>query len=369
MPTNDQISALERLTKLRDSGALNDAEFEAQKADLLAGQNQGAPSLFRRLWLVVTLTCLLITFPVALIILATGNVYRKVDGGWRPIRRGPRLFYASILALWLAAIVGRAVMSPDSLKSAWDANAPAGTTAVAETSANGSAPPDTCNSSDAADMVKSAMEDSATSKLITTKVLDFGHALELYYDRKENIRYCGADAEMNTGAKKLSYKLYFGPSGTELVSIKEGEDAYGAAELKQFYEAKERASAQQQSTSAQKAQSSANGDKNTVETNAGKACVAPKFEKGSSYTAARSSLLKQGYSPSVPSVREDGSFCADSSNQAICEQLPEIADCSADGHCSMEFKGLADDHFKIVTLGDTFPDVTVQSVISECKAN
>jgi hypothetical protein len=365
MPTNDQISALERLTRLRDSGALNDAEFEAQKAELLAGPNQGAPSLFRRLWLVVTLTCLLITFPVALIILATGNVYRKVDGGWRPIRRGPRVVYASILALWLAAIVVRAVVSPDTIKSAWDANAPAGTAAVAETSANGAAPPDTCDSSDATDMVKGAIEDSATSKLVSTKVLDFGHAHELYYDRKGNVRYCNADAELNTGASKLSYKLYFGPSGGELVAIKEGEDAFFAFEVKQVNDARDNAKIEERSSSAD--QGNAGAEKVEASQNGSKTCATPTIAKDSPYAGVRAHFINQGYSPSVPSVREEGSFCAAPENRAVCKILPEISECSADGYCRMELVGPAGDRLKIVTMGDNFPDVAVQSVASECK--
>jgi uncharacterized protein YecT (DUF1311 family) len=77
-------------------------------------------------------------------------------------------------------------------------------------------------------MVKSAIEESATSKIISTKVLDFGRAHELFFDKKNNTRYCAADGELNTGASKLSYKLYFGPSGGELVEVREGEDAFGA---------------------------------------------------------------------------------------------------------------------------------------------
>jgi hypothetical protein len=61
--------------------------------------------------------------------------------------------------------------------------------------------------------------------------LDFGHPQELFFDKKNNVRYCQADAELNTGSSKLSYRLYYGPSGSELVEVKDGEDAYGAREM------------------------------------------------------------------------------------------------------------------------------------------
>lgn len=63
--------------------------------------------LMRKLWFVVTLTCLILAFPVALIILATGDVYRWRDHGWHPISKGARYTYAALLGLWLAAAVVR----------------------------------------------------------------------------------------------------------------------------------------------------------------------------------------------------------------------------------------------------------------------
>lgn len=68
------------------------------------------PSMFRRLWLVVLLTCLLLTFPVALAILASGPVYKKVGDGYAPITKGTRFTYAGFLALWLVALAAKAVI-------------------------------------------------------------------------------------------------------------------------------------------------------------------------------------------------------------------------------------------------------------------
>jgi uncharacterized protein YecT (DUF1311 family) len=116
MPTEDHISALENLAKLKATKAISDADFEAQKARLMgayaAPSQSPQPPLFRRLWVVVTLTVLVIGFPVALAVLASGEVYRKVDGGWRPISRGARLTYAGFLALWLVAVLAKAIFHP-----------------------------------------------------------------------------------------------------------------------------------------------------------------------------------------------------------------------------------------------------------------
>jgi hypothetical protein len=89
--TEDYISDLERLAKL-GSGAQ------------VAG--------YRRLWVVVLLTILLITFPIALIILLTGPVYRKRAKDLQPISKAGRYIYAALLALWLAAIIAKAVLHP-----------------------------------------------------------------------------------------------------------------------------------------------------------------------------------------------------------------------------------------------------------------
>jgi len=107
---DSQLAALERLTNLRDSGTLNDDEFATQKAAILARSAVQAAPLYRRLWAVVVLTCLLITFPIAMIILFTGEVYRRKEGVLSPISRSGRHVYAGLLALWLAALVGRAVI-------------------------------------------------------------------------------------------------------------------------------------------------------------------------------------------------------------------------------------------------------------------
>src|SRR4051812_9264706 len=59
------------------------------------------PSVMRRLWVVLLLTCLLITMPVALVILLTGPVYKRTPEGYTPIGKSAHRAYASFLILWV----------------------------------------------------------------------------------------------------------------------------------------------------------------------------------------------------------------------------------------------------------------------------
>jgi Short C-terminal domain len=99
MSNDDQLQALERLAKLRDGGALSADEFAAKKAAILNEAATVHAPFYRRLWFVVLLTCLILTFPIALIILLTGEVYKKVRGTRKPISNKARYIYASILGL------------------------------------------------------------------------------------------------------------------------------------------------------------------------------------------------------------------------------------------------------------------------------
>lgn len=95
--------------------------------------------VMRRLWLLVLLTCLILTFPLALLILASGPVYRWREGGWTPISNTNRLIYAGVLGVWLLAALGNAVLAPTPLKEEWAKSA--GTAKPAEQTADASPPP------------------------------------------------------------------------------------------------------------------------------------------------------------------------------------------------------------------------------------
>ena len=75
--------------------------------------------VLRRLWLTVCLTLSILGFPLALLILASGPVYRWRENGWTPISNTSRLIYTGALGVWLLAAIGNAIMSPTTLKEEW----------------------------------------------------------------------------------------------------------------------------------------------------------------------------------------------------------------------------------------------------------
>lgn len=108
--TDNQISGLE-LAKLKAEGAITEAEYGAQKALLLGPETQ--VPFYRKLWVVVVLTVLVLTMPLALLILATGSVYKGTEGGLAPISGRARAIYAGVLVLWLAGAFVNAVLFSD----------------------------------------------------------------------------------------------------------------------------------------------------------------------------------------------------------------------------------------------------------------
>jgi hypothetical protein len=54
-----------------------------------------------------------------MIVLLTGDVYRWKDHAFRPIGKAARYVYGGLLALWLSALVGEAVLSPSSIREQW----------------------------------------------------------------------------------------------------------------------------------------------------------------------------------------------------------------------------------------------------------
>jgi len=232
MANDGQISALERLAKLRDSGNLTEEEYQRHKAKILSDRDK--VPLYRRLWFVVMLTCLIITFPLSLLILVTGNVYKNSKSeDLRPITARARYVYAGVLVLWIIALVIRASLNPQSTEQAWNSNAVDESQVhqskvVAETPKQ----PIACDSTQAANEIKNALENAEASALVQIKVEDFGHPEELYFDKRSNARFCQADVVLNTGAAPLSYVFFFGPSGKQMIQVKEGADAFVVEKIK-----------------------------------------------------------------------------------------------------------------------------------------
>jgi uncharacterized protein YecT (DUF1311 family) len=221
MRDNDQLLALERLTKLRDAGTLSEDEFLKQKERIIG---EAAPvKSYRRLWLVVLLTCLIITSPIAFLILITGDVYRRNrDLSFRPMKRSNRFIYAGALVVWFLAAGANAIIHPGVLNEEIAAT----NTKSSEQQVSAEDPLPKCDDADAIGDVKDSLENTALSKLIQVKVLDMGHEQEIYYDKIKTARYCKAQAELNTGSTAIVYKFYMGPSGAKLVLVNKDAAAF-----------------------------------------------------------------------------------------------------------------------------------------------
>jgi len=180
--------------------------------------------------MIILLTCLLFTFPIAMILLFTGDIYRKKNGGWQPIKTSSRMVYGSLLALWLVALVAKQIVSPTTLKEEIANNQVVESQSRAETGDAGQ-PPEaptnaiaTCDAADTIEAVKSALE-GAGGPMVTVSVVDFGNAKEFVFDQEKQTRHCLADAVLNTGQTLVTYQIYRGPSGKLIVAAQTGEEA------------------------------------------------------------------------------------------------------------------------------------------------
>jgi hypothetical protein len=221
MRDDDQLLALERLTKLREAGTLSEDEFLKQKEKIIG---EAAPvKSYRRLWLVVLLTCGIITSPLAFLILITGDVYmRNKDLSFRPLKNSTRYIYAGALVVWFVVAIANAIIHPGVLKEEITATNPKSS----EQQVSAEDPLPKCDDADAIDNVKDAMQNGALSKLVQVKILDIGHEQEIYYDKIKTARYCKAQAELNTGSTAIVYKFYLGPSGAKLVLVNKDDAAF-----------------------------------------------------------------------------------------------------------------------------------------------
>jgi hypothetical protein len=293
---------------------------------------------FRRLWVVILMTCLLIPMPVALIILLTGEVYRKRQGTWQPISASVRYVYGGTLVLWLVAALTRAVLlnpglptvSPSESQQAdghESSEVSDGTVLLA------------CNSSDAAEMVKGALESDGT-----TKVEDYGRAEETYFDKVKNVRHCKAEAALSQGGlQTIAYQLFLGPSGKLLVQTEQGNQAETMLARDQMAKEYERDTVQT---------ADANGSSTATPTTRGGTCDIPSIAKDTPYPQARALLIAKGNVPTPPKEQSEGSYCADADHAETCRQMPEIEDCSADGHCRMNFTAKSGAPFEVSVFGD-----------------
>ena len=354
MSDDNQLSALERLTKLRESGALTEEEFTAQKAAILSGA--AAPTthvpFYRKLWVVVTLTCLILTFWVSLIILATGDVYKRTkDGSRAPIKKTTRYVFAGLLATWMAAVVVKAVVDPESISQRWAESAIADKTGqpTGQTASNGAAAPDTCESSDAADMVKSAIENSPGAQAESLKVLDFGKAQETWFDKAANVRRCAGVAFLNSGQTVVAYQIFFGPSGKEMLQFQTGQQAsmqieVDGAKKEEAQNATKPAPANPQPTPDQSSQQA-----QPQQPAASQQKIAlPNFTDSESYSSVRTKMINAGWEPfHAP----DADQCSETDKR--CIGRPEMVSCAGTGRANCKFLWKKNDNIAaICTVGE-----------------
>ena len=249
--------------------------------------------------------------------------------------------------------------------------------ANSETSTTGAEAPTECGSSDTIDNVKQAVGQPDASGSATQRLLDMGHEKELWYDAGNNIRYCNADAVLDSGQIKISYKLYFGPSGAALVEVQQGEDAYGALEARPPHEALaisdyiDRGASLQASAGSSTIEGNPGGDAiggdvladgpySTVQgDHAGRGdCKVPSIEKGMEYGNARTIILRAGFQSLLPPSL--GQYCSNSANSSGCSGEREIENCNAEGYCRLNYIDSDGHQLSVVSYGN--PAYTMQEV-------
>jgi hypothetical protein len=196
------------------------------------------PSIMRRLWVVILMTCLLIPMPVGMIVLLTGSVYRKRDGTWQPIGNGARYLYGGILAVWLVAATLKAVLQPGGIQGQWERSAdPASATQTTQTAkaagVTASSSPasqeqgglPTCDNPEVIQTAREAIDESPAGTTLGLRVRDVGKGQETFYEPARKVRRCVAEAMLNNGSSLMTYQVLYGPSGNLMVQAQVGDSA------------------------------------------------------------------------------------------------------------------------------------------------
>ena len=194
---------------------------------------------FRRLWVVVLMTCLLIPMPIAMLVLLTGPVYRRKPDGYRPISNRARFIYGGALVLWLVIATLKAFLQPGGIQGEWERsadpalvkttqNAPATSTAGAaptpSSSANSNGVP-TCDNPEVIQTAREAIDESPAGVTQGLRVRDVGKGQETFYQPERKLRRCVAEAMLNSGSSLMTYQVLYGPSGNLMVQAQVGDAA------------------------------------------------------------------------------------------------------------------------------------------------
>lgn len=194
---------------------------------------------FRRLWVVVLMTCLLIPMPIAMIVLLTGPVYRRKPDGYRPISNRSRHIYGGALVLWLVVATLKAFLQPGGIQGEWERsadptllkttqNAPTPATADAAPTSSSAAKNDglpTCDNPEVIQTAREAIDESPAGVTEGLRVRDVGKGQETFFQPERKLRRCVAEVMMNSGGSLMTYQVLYGPSGNLMVQAQVGDAA------------------------------------------------------------------------------------------------------------------------------------------------
>lgn len=197
---------------------------------------------FRRLWVVILMTCLLIPMPIAMILILSGPIYRRKVDGWQPISNRARYIYGGILVLWLVVATLKAFLQPGGIQGEWERSAdpalvkttqntpaptntdPTPATATASNAASNNGLP-TCDNPEVIQTAREAIDESPAGVTMGLRVRDVGKGQETLYEPERKLRRCVAEAMLNNGASLMTYQVLYGPSGNLMVQSQVGDTA------------------------------------------------------------------------------------------------------------------------------------------------
>jgi len=200
-------------------------------------QPLGSVPLIRRLWVVVLLTCLILTFPIAMVILLTGDVYKKRQGTWQPIKASSRYVYGGLLLLWLIAATVKAIVQPGGIAGMWARSENTNDVAAANASASSNGSRNVGNASTpptkAEVQAESPKEDNPPSQRhslnvqVATEQTQYGEAMILTAEDAftlERIVFNGRAEEKNCDLPKYGISIESTDTSNEAASM---QSAYG----------------------------------------------------------------------------------------------------------------------------------------------
>lgn len=196
--------------------------------------------IHRRLFVVILMTCSLLLMPVAMLVLLTGEVYRRTADGYQPISSKARLIYGGLLVCWLVAATAKAFLQPGGIQGEWERSADPAKAITQVANSNGdprsatSAPSPTpvaesglplCTDAQVIQTAKEAIDESPAGVTMGVRVRDVGTPQETFYEADRKVRRCVAEALLNNGPTLMTFQILYGPSGNLMVLAQVGDSA------------------------------------------------------------------------------------------------------------------------------------------------